>query len=796
MKTEHVIIRGLCTNADYMRRVLPFLKDEYFADAPDLTVFRVVKDHILKYDESPGDDVLSLELENLTGIAEEVSKRSRDLVAQLAAIPINTNTAWLIDHSEQFCKDRAIYNAVNESIAILNGEMKGKDRGILPELLREALAVSFESNIGFDLLEDYEKFYEYLHENLTRIPFGVEKLNLITNGGLPPKTLTTIVGGTNVGKAQPNNTLVATPTGWRKIGELKVGEYVMGSNGLPTKVLGVYPRGVLPIYRLTTWDGSTTLSADDHLWTVKIKGEWQTRTTKELSILKNKRIQLPSNRPVEFNESDLPMDPYVLGLLVGDGCYSVNSSIGYSSADQELIEYISNFYKVTKRKNYDYYVVGANDDLRKSGLKFGNRSWEKEIPEKYLLGTSAQRLAVLQGLMDTDGYVNTEGAGSGAGTRARFNSTSRKLCENVAYLVRSLGGVAKISDRVPKFYPYKGEKRQGRPYFEVSVALSPEITPFRLKRKVEKWKPKEYRSRIIKSILPEGEDYCTCIKVEAEDSLYITEDFIVTHNTLAMCSLAGDNLAMGYDVLYITAEMSKDEIAKRIYANVLDTGLEQLPLLRLNDLKNKVDNLRRKTMGKLIVHEYPNGTASAANVRALISELSLKKSFKPQIIYVDYLSIMASSRVTRKGTAKHEYVMSISEEFRSLAQIENVPVVSAIQLNRDGFGSSDADIDDVADSFGASMTMDLMLILSSNDELQKLGQYIVKQGKNRLGPKHKHRAFVIGVDYDKQRLYDVEDSANENVGMMRDVTPPQQTQSPQQVLMARKKPAGFQGFTV
>lgn len=466
MKTEHIILRAFCVNQEFTRKTLPFFKDEYFEDQSELVLFRVIRDHILNYDESPTIDVLQLEVGNLTGIGEDTAKRAYNLIGQLDAIPINTNTPWLTEISETFCKDRAIYNAVTESIAIINGQVKDKDRGILPELLREALAVTFDSSVGFDVVDDWERFFAYMNENAPRIKFGVEKFNTITNGGLFAKTLSLFVGGTNVGK------------------------------------------------------------------------------------------------------------------------------------------------------------------------------------------------------------------------------------------------------------------------------------------------------------------------------------------TLAMCSCAADNLMMGEDVLYVTAEMSEEEIAKRIYANCLDTGLDGLPHMRFAEMKNKVDALRRKTMGKLIIKEYPNGTATAATVRALLSELALKKQFRPKIIYVDYLSIMAASRVSRSGRAKHEYVMSIAEEFRGLGQIEGLPVVSAIQLNREGFGDSNADIDDVADSFGVSMTCDLMLILSSNDELERLGQYMVRQGKNRFGPKHKSKIFLVGVDYDKQRLYDVDSAAYEDVGM-KDITPQQpQGPTPQQMLMAKKKTAGFKGFTV
>jgi replicative DNA helicase len=463
MKQEHVILRALCVNPEYTRRVLPFLKDEYFTEQPELVLFRIVRNHVMTYDDPPSQDIIKLMVQETTGVTEDVMHQTNTLVGLLDSIPVNTNTPWLIDYSEKFCQDKAIYNAVNEAISILNGESKNKDKGVLPELLREACAVTFDTHVGFDILEDYERFYDYIHNNAPRVPFGVEKFNLITNGGLPPKTLTLFVGGTNVGK------------------------------------------------------------------------------------------------------------------------------------------------------------------------------------------------------------------------------------------------------------------------------------------------------------------------------------------TLCMCSCAADNLVMGYDVLYVTAEMSEEEISKRIYANILNIAMDGLDLLRLDDLKYRVDSIRKKTMGKLIVVEYANGAASASTIRAKIAELKIKKKFTPKIAYVDYLSIMKSSRVNRQGIGKHDYVQSITQEFRALAQVEELPVVSAMQLNRAGYGSSDIDIDDTAESFNAMFEADLVLMVNTTKELLSLGQYLVKQGKNRLGPKHKHTAFVVGVDYDKQKLYDVEMTATENVGM-KDITP-QAEPSPHQLLMAKKTNNKFKGFT-
>lgn len=465
MKTEHVILRNLIGNQDYSRKTLPYFKEEYFTDQTDLIIFRLIRDYSIKYSEPPALDVLLAEVPLVRGSNDDTIKKAIDLAASFAQIDANTNTAWLKEFSEKWVQERAVYLAVTHVIEIIEGNVKGVDKGVIPEVLREALGVSFDVNIGHDYFDDWEARFEARSDSTARIPFDIHMLNVITNGGLPPKTLSVIAGGTNTGK------------------------------------------------------------------------------------------------------------------------------------------------------------------------------------------------------------------------------------------------------------------------------------------------------------------------------------------TLAMCSLAAGHLAMGYDVLYVTFEMSSEMIGDRLDANALDCGMELLYKLQKDQFKSKVFDLRRKTMGKLVIKEYPNKGATPQTIRSLISELSLKKKFRPQVVYVDYLNICASARKPMKGTPTHEYVQSVAEELRALGQEENLPVISATQLNREGFGDSDPDMDQIAQSFGLPQTVDFMVVLVSNDQLAKLGQYICKQLKSRLGDKNKHKAFVLGVDYDKMRLYDVDQAAYDDVGM-KDVTPPPEQQTPQQKLMARKPKPNFKGFSV
>jgi replicative DNA helicase len=234
--------------------------------------------------------------------------------------------------------------------------------------------------------------------------------------------------------------------------------------------------------------------------------------------------------------------------------------------------------------------------------------------------------------------------------------------------------------------------------------------------------------------------------------------------TLAMCHLAASNMMLGKNVLYITMEMAEEKIAERIDANLLNVACEDLANLSEDMYETKVSKVRSKTSGKLIVKEYPTATAHVGHFRHLLNELNLKRTFKPDIIYLDYLNISMSSRVKPGANINsYTYIKSIAEELRGLAVEFNVPIVSATQTTRSGFSNSDPDLTDTSESFGLPATADFMIALISSEELQNLNQLMIKQLKNRYNDLTLHSKFVVGIDRSKFRLYDVEQSAQEDL---------------------------------
>lgn len=234
--------------------------------------------------------------------------------------------------------------------------------------------------------------------------------------------------------------------------------------------------------------------------------------------------------------------------------------------------------------------------------------------------------------------------------------------------------------------------------------------------------------------------------------------------SLFMCHMAAAQMCEGKNVLYITMEMAEERIAERIDANLLDVTMEDLAILPKESYEKKMARLQSKTVGKLIIKEYPTATANSNHIRHLIQELRTKKNFKPDIIYIDYLNICASSRLKGGMNAgSYTIIKAIAEELRGLAVEFNVPIVSATQTNRSGYSSSDISLEDTSESFGLPATADFMVALSQTEELDSLNQFMVKQLKNRYADPAFHRRFVIGVDKAKMRLYDVEQTAQSDM---------------------------------
>jgi len=441
LKIEEITLSKLILNDTYTKKVLPFIKDDYFDTPTHKVLFSTLSEYVNKFETTPEPNALKIEVEKRRDISEEIYKEVEQFLNNLDRDHYNED--WLIETTEKWCKEKAIYIALMESVKIADGQDKTRTKDAIPSIMSEALGVCFDDHVGHDYIQDSDDRYDFYHRKEEKIPFDIEYLNKITKGGLPNKTLNIALAGTGVGKS------------------------------------------------------------------------------------------------------------------------------------------------------------------------------------------------------------------------------------------------------------------------------------------------------------------------------------------LFMCHVASSVLLQGRNVLYITMEMAEEKIAERIDANLLDIPIQQLnsPLLSKEKYSSKLLELTKKTQGKLIIKEYPTASAHVGHFKALLNELSMKKGFSPDIIFVDYLNICASARYKGTIVNSYTYVKAIAEELRGLAVEYDLPIVSATQTTRAGFGSSDPDLTDTSESFGLPATADLMLALISNEEMEELGQIMVKQLKNRYNDPTMYKRFVVGIDRAKMRLYDCDQGAQDDIIDAGDIEP-------------------------
>ena len=426
MNLELTILGSLIYNDEYTRKVLPFLKSDYFTVKSYKIVFLEIHEYVTNYNSLPSLNALGIECQERTDLTEEQFKEIIEVLNGLSQEEHDLD--WIVDTTEKWCQERAIYLSLMESVKIADGQDEKRDKGAIPQILSDALGVSFDQNVGHDYLQNYEERFDFYHTKEEKIPFDLEFFNRITKGGLPNKTLNIALAGTGVGKS------------------------------------------------------------------------------------------------------------------------------------------------------------------------------------------------------------------------------------------------------------------------------------------------------------------------------------------LFMCHVASSVLLQGKNVLYITLEMAEEKIAERIDANLLNVPIQKLAELPRIMFENKISKLSKKTQGKLIIKEYPTASAHVGHFKSLLNELELKRNIKPDIIFIDYLNICASQRYKGSIVNSYTYVKAIAEELRGLAVEAGVPIVSATQTTRSGYGSSDVDLTDTSESFGLPATADLMFALISTEELEEQNQIMVKQLKNRYYDPTLNKRFVIGIDRSKMRLYDVEDA--------------------------------------
>lgn len=542
----------------------------------------------------------------------------------------------------------------------------------------------------------------------------------------------------SVGKAQPLDAQVLTPRGFVTMGSLRVGDVVTGSDGRPCRVTGVYPQGVKPVFRVTTNDGAATECCDEHLWFTQTRNERRTgiagsvkrlvdvRETLKIERGTRANHHLPVVAPVEFvaDDAPLPMAPYLLGLLLGDGDFT-GACLRFTNVEDDVrarfcamlpAEDATSEDDITLRVKRAQRLSHVGSETMKRIDTLGLRGvdcYGKFIPSAYLSASVADRLELLRGLLDTDGYVNPNGRS------VEFSTSAEKMAEDVVYLVRSLGGIVTVAPRVPTFTVGDERRVSSAVAHRMVIRFPSGLVPISSAKHLARWRPERARSvgRYIDTIEPVGEKECQCIAVDAPDHLYVTDGFIVTHNTaLALC-MCIRIAAGGVPVLFVSLEMTRDELLGRAVSVV--SGVPYAYILKPPPnlsaaVRNKVGRTARNIEGiPLYVSDPPTMTASelSAHVRA---EHARRKI---QLVVVDYAQLV---KPDAPRAQREQEVREVADALKALAKSLNVPVIALAQLNREvEKRSREPVLADLRESGALEQNADVVAFLHVDDDTAK-----------------------------------------------------------------------------
>jgi replicative DNA helicase len=504
-------------------------------------------------------------------------------------------------------------------------------------------------------------------------------------GGLHPSDLLILAGRPSMGKAQGLDAKVLMADGsWRRMGDLRLGDRLASVDGAPSRVAGIFPQGERQTYRVTLSDGRSTTACGDHLWRVesaKFSSGARTLATDQLrEMLTKERYQRRMSLPLvsgHFGEDrDLPIDAWLLGAMLGNGCMS-SGHLSISTPDAATlfrVQKVVGHDCVRAVNDYDYRITmgenGLRDGLRTLGL-WGLTSPDKFIPPAYLRASRQTRLELLRGLLDTDGWVETFGA-------VRIALSSRQLAEDVRDLVRSLGGVCRISQKRPKF-THRGEVREGLTSYVCNLSHPDRASLISLRRKQRRCEREiRFRAPTIISITPEKVEPVQCIRVTHPSSLYVTDDYVVTHNTALATNIAFHVARDGAPVGFFSLEMSGEQLALRILSEVSGVSGDKIR----KGQTDATEIARIRDAGEEIARTplFVDATGGLPIAKLTARARRLKRLHGLRLIVVDYLQLVTVS--AKPGANRVNEVSEVTMGLKALAKELGVPVIALSQLSR------------------------------------------------------------------------------------------------------------------
>jgi replicative DNA helicase len=586
--------------------------------------------------------------------------------------------------------------------------------------------------IGDGMFKTLEDILESKNTSgISGLTTGYSQLDMIT-GGLQTGYYI-IAARPSVGKEQPLYSKILTPTGWTTMGKVKVGDEVIGKDGKSCNVIGIYPQGYKKVFRVYFNDETYADCGLEHLWLTK--GRFERRyhkpaivlTTKEIMMnLKCKTKDQRTNysieyvQPVEFEKKFLPIHPYVLGAFIGDGSYS--NTISFHNTELDVIEKVNNLLPETDQihlglNGKDHRITKKNKDNLPTQIKIILESlgltgdcYEKFIPNDYLYSSLEDRIQLLQGLMDTDGYV----AGAGC-NNIEYSTSSNKLKDGILELVRSLGGRVTF-DKKMGAYRKDNIQHTTREYYRMVISFSNKIVPVSSKKHLSKYQPcKRHLDKFIIDIKPIGEYQTKCIMVDSPDHLYVTNDYILTHNTTFALNISRNVVnATNKSVLVFSLEMKGEQLKRKLLA--MEAGVD-----------SKIFNLA-KQIDSTIEKRLTNAANNLQNAQIYLCDVSrmkasdieiIAKRFKAEnsnlgLVIIDYIQLLEPE--SKEGNT-NDKTSETSRNIKIMADEIDLPVLALSQLKRAGEQRSDKipDLDDLRNSGSLEQDADAVIFLHRKD---------------------------------------------------------------------------------
>jgi hypothetical protein len=583
---------------------------------------------------------------------------------------------------------------------------------------------------------------------------GIKGIDKLLKGGLAKGEIGVILAPTGVGKDQPISEPVLTPKGWVKMGEIKLGDKVIGSDGKEQYVLGVYPQGVRPMYKVEFSDGTHTSCGLEHLWSVntlnmrtaktRVKGKGVYKPNYGYKVVKTSDMmndikkrgrynyRLPVVSPVDFEKRDVLIDPYLLGLLLGDG--GIKTEVNFTTADVELVEYVesvlpgnSQIKKVTN-SNYGYRITKQNglinpviQSLKDMDL-YGCGSNNKFIPKNYLYNSLEVRVSLLQGLMDTDGYVDKKGT-------VQFTTVSEQLCDDVRELVLSLGGTARVNSKIPT-YTYNGEKKEGQLAYIVTMSFANNIVPFKLLRKIDRYykRTKYLEQKYVKSITYSHDEESVCIKVSNPDELYVTRDYVLTHNTTILSKISNTAFNLGYNVLQIFFEDNPKIIQRKHFT--MWTGIEPDNLVNhKEEVMSKITEIKETMPNRLILKKLASDTMTMSQIKNQVRKM-IADGVKIDMILLDYIDC-----ILPESSSKDEWKAegSVMRGFEAMCHELDLVGWTATQGNRSSISAEVVTTDQMGGSIKKAQVGHVIISVAKTLQQKEMGLATIAITKSRLG---------------------------------------------------------------